>query len=346
MQASQLAERTARITFLKNKLADNYNDLREHTNESAKYKKDKIAAQEGIYRELITLGELKVPVSKLAALIIKDCRENGIDGEQISDSWVYANTSDDCKEEQETQIRTQLKGVDIVSRSSSGTLTYNNLPPVEQLKKADNGILDDTHTELVDTEKDLAAKLRLIRDKKEEVEKLGEERKLTFSKGNPRDPNSTPKPEGRVTKMSEAFAYGKALFEHLEAKSEEFPSTVEEEEYHAQSVYQLLSIFAPMADEKWSADYVSPQGHLQMQKYNQIHGKHAAAVKFGITTASGEYRPMTREQVGDKFEEIVDKTTELYNAIPGVVGIHDWYNKRVRPHIGDRKLGFVNPNWS
>lgn len=273
-------------------------------------------------------------INQISSYISRRLREEGISEGTIK--WI--TTQLDQKYKQEKYVTNKAD-------EGYGTIPLDNVK-YESVRALTPSQLQTEAEQLYKDLDQLADEKFRKKERFEELVKRAKEEKIALTIPVPKDPNSTPKPDSRITKMTKAFEFGGNLFKHLKEKSETYPSALEEEEYHAQSVYQLLSIFAPMADEKWSNDYVSPSGWLQIEKYNEIHGKHAAAVKFGIETAKGEYRPLTREQVGDKFEEIVDKTTELYNAIPGVLGIHDWYNKCVRKFIGDRKDTFENPRWS
>ena len=325
--ASQ-AERSTRANFIQRKIDEIYQDLEEQD----RFKKDKINHLAGYYKEQVALGELKIELKDIAKLIIGEIEKRGLD---IDKSFVYRCVPDDCKNsfEKESVVDGEKKWINPLSEIK--------FKPAEQMDHAD---AVEAAAKIKKAKENIRAQQKLIGDIAENIQKKADANGWSDVELENKS-KSTPQPERRITKMVEAFKYGAGLFTDLAEKAEAFPSEVEEEEYHAQSVYQLLSIFAPMTDEKYSNDLVSPAGQLQMQKYNLVHGKHAAAVKFGITTPSGEYRPMTREQVGDSFEETVDKTTELYNAIPGITGIHDWYNKRVRPYIGERKIN-LSPDLS
>ena len=183
-------------------------------------------------------------------------------------------------------------------------------------------------------------------DRLEELLERAKTDKIALEIPIPKDPNSTPKTESKVTKFSEAIDRGIARLQKLKEKAVEFPPDEKEEEYYAQCVDTFFSIFDPLIDEKWSTDWISPEGWLMAEKENVLQSKHHAGKKYGVETLSGEWRHITREQVGDKYPEVADKVVEFYNAVPGIIGFNHWYLTKVKPRIGERKTGFVNPRWS
>lgn len=98
----------------------------------------------------------------------------------------------------------------------------------------------------------------------------------------------------------------------------------------------------PYADLKFSMSY--PEW-FKAELLNRDYGKHAAAVKSKVETLSGQWRSMTREQIGDKqiviankavefkgMLEIANKAFELFQK-----NLPSWHRRRVAPSVATRK---------
>ena len=80
------------------------------------------------------------------------------------------------------------------------------------------------------------------------------------------------------------------------------------------------------------------QGWLKTIRTYEDFGKHAAAVKEGITTISGVKRPLTREQVGDKAPEILDAAMRILDMEHLLAVIAEYHHRYVEPRIAEPKV--------
>ncbi len=98
----------------------------------------------------------------------------------------------------------------------------------------------------------------------------------------------------------------------------------------------------PYADLKFSLNYVD---WFKAELLNRDYGKHAAAVKSKVETLSGQFRSMTREQIGDKQVIIADKAVQFKGLLDIAnkafelfqKNMPDWHRTRVAPSVFTRK---------
>ena len=68
-------------------------------------------------------------------------------------------------------------------------------------------------------------------------------------------------------------------------------------------------------------------------------GKHGAAVKSSARAAiTGQERALTREQVGDKKEQVFEQAIEILNSEYFLEVMEDWHDKYVEPYVAQRKV--------
>lgn len=317
---------SARVNQLQTKIQYIKQDLAEND----KTKKEKIREWAENLKELVDLGAIDIKKQDIVKRILKEIEQMGLD---IGKSTVYYSVPADCKENYEVDNE-KLDTEGIYSSNSNDGITtiveFNK--PVE---KMDHGEAYDAKKKLEELKAKKRAEMQYINDQEDRLADIAEKNNWTdITKGRVK---STPKEEPRITRLHQAWERAEVKVSKMKEKAFEFPPAIEDEEFYAQAVDQLFSIFDPMIDEKWSADWMSDKGWLEIEKYNVIHGKHAAAVKFGGQTINGTYRPLTREEVGDQYEEVVEATRKFYNAIPGIAAVGDWYNTYAKPRILARK---------
>lgn len=88
---------------------------------------------------------------------------------------------------------------------------------------------------------------------------------------------------------------------------------VEGDDILSREITKLVFILKPYADEKWAK---SLQGWFKVQIDHLTYGKHAASSINYSTTLDGEKRMLTREQIGDKLDELVEIAAFLIDEQP------------------------------
>lgn len=149
-------------------------------------------------------------------------------------------------------------------------------------------------------------------------------------------PESTEKPDPAETDLSEAIGHLIQVFESVREKVIEFPpANKQDARRYAKAVYDFASIFEPICDEKYSKSWPD---WWKIQYDNVRYGKHAAATMNYSISHKGEKRPLTREQVGDRFEVAYQKLVDFEAAVPIVFELADYYRKWQEPRRADRKI--------
>lgn len=149
-------------------------------------------------------------------------------------------------------------------------------------------------------------------------------------------PESTEKPNPAETDLSEAIGHMIKVFEGVREKVVEFPpANKQDARKYAKAVYNFASIFEPICDEKYSKSWPD---WWKIQYDNVKHGKHAAATMNYSISHKGAKRPLTREQVGDRFEVAYQKLADFEAAVPIVFELAAYYRKWQEPRRADRKI--------
>lgn len=125
-----------------------------------------------------------------------------------------------------------------------------------------------------------------------------------------------------------------------------------------QQLREMIMLLKPMADLKWTK---SPLGWLKVELDNLRYGKCAAGSVHATTTISGHERKLTREQIGDKFDEVMEMACKLVGipylpsdieeqerileraiakaeSIEEVKVISRWHERYVEPRVAQRKV--------
>ncbi len=337
-QSSSTVEQSAETSYLQSKIKETYQDLAEHVNESAKYKKEKVKTLEGYYRKLITISELRVPLSHVARLIIKGCEEHGIDAVNMHPDTVYDNISPECKEEREENVKTTL-GKYIVKDSEIRIDNYKFAMPVHELAP---GQLQD-ETEYLDKELDAIneAKRRVQERLSADVERAKRE-KIALTIPVKPDSKSTPKPESMETALSDELYLLSEDILAVREKVIEFPPDVETARLWASGMKDFRQILKGFIDEKYSK---SIPEWFRVQITNIQSGKHAAAVKHATMLPGGIKRNLTREQVGDNAEFILDAAWKTLNSFDALAGLISWHSRFMEQPVAQRKYN-LSPDLS
>jgi hypothetical protein len=316
---------SAEVDYIEHTITNLWQDL----TEQEESKKEKIKRLAELYKRKIQLGLLDIQPHEIAGEILKEIEIRGLD---ISKVTVYRAVPADCKDEREEDARTTLG---VYNDSQFHVKLPNIKYDLEKLRGQDNAKVDEAHTELSQAEKDLQAQLRLIRDQKEKVEEIGQERKLTFSSHQKNDSHSTPKPEARETDLSDELYQLSEDILAVREKVIEFPPNEEDARAWAQGIRNFRMMFKGHLDEKYSK---SIPEWFRVQITNIQSGKHAAATKHATMLPGGIKRNLTREQVGDNAEFILDVAWKVLNSFDGLAGLIAWHSKYMEKAVAQRKI--------
>lgn len=215
--------------------------------------------------------------------------------------------------------------------TANGTEIGADLPEV---KKLDNLRLQTEDEKLAEEEKELKAKLARVRDVRTIIQEEASERHLSLPSMR-ESVVSTPKPKQRDTEFSAVLIDIANTLTEISRKVIEFPPSEEDAHRFAVAGRTYLTILKPSRDLKYTKDY---RGWLETIKTFEEYGKHASATKNAIITPSGDRRPLTREQVGDKALEVLEGAIAMYNTDPLLVALADWHKTYVEPFVGQRKI--------
>lgn len=227
--------------------------------------------------------------------------------------------------------RPYVKEEDAVD-NGDGTITEirESKPP----QKLDNGELLDRDEYLSEEEKKLKAKLALIRDEHEMVYNESHNRKLQLPSQRVKQV-TTPKPEAGQSLLWLSLGKGIEKLQAVRDTVYEFPPKPEEDGELSKAVDSFFAVFDGDGDTKWTKDV--PEW-FNVQITHEQHGKHAAAVKHGTILPDGRKRNLTREQVGDNAEDILERAKNLIQSIPGIAAIASWHRDSVEPRVAARKV--------
>lgn len=215
--------------------------------------------------------------------------------------------------------------------TTNGDQLIANTP---EIKKLDNLRLQEEDEKLAEEERELRAKLARVRDVKAIVQEEASERHLSLPSMRSQV-ISTQKPEPQDTKFSDDLIEISNLFMGIAKKVIEFPPNPEDDRKFHKAAQVYIDILHPLTDLKFTKDH---RGWLETIKTFEEYGKHAAAVKNAIQTPSGVNRPLTREQVGDRAEEVINAAIAMCNSDPIVLVLSEHHRKYKEPRIGERKV--------
>lgn len=142
-------------------------------------------------------------------------------------------------------------------------------------------------------------------------------------------------PEPRKSKLQESWLRIEALAGQVAKKVYAYPPPLEKDEEWAKAVDALGDVFQPWTDKKFRKDM---QGWLKVQLDNIDFGKHAAGCINYTVSSRGEVRKLTREQVGDKYEEIILFALKLYHSAIAFPEMTQWYETQFEPWDADRSV--------
>lgn len=94
----------------------------------------------------------------------------------------------------------------------------------------------------------------------------------------------------------------------LVKKLYEFPPIGEEDAALSKALETIIEFLRPLQDEKWTTSLLE---WLRIEQDYIDWGKHAAGSMNATVTISGVERKLTREQVGDKFQELLATASRI-----------------------------------
>lgn len=193
------------------------------------------------------------------------------------------------------------------------------------------------------------AKSRL-RDEQNSLENIIKSHNIAVIGEEFEDHESTEKPDPRITIFynsiqNSILSLNKLTntLEQLKGKVHEFPPDEEDaveyakafEQFFTELVNGINEFIKPIKDEKWTQSWPA---WFKTALLEVEHGKHAAAKMSAGKTHKGVFRPLTREQVGDRREKVFNQALEYTKMIAMFDKLTDYHSKYIQPRILDRKV--------
>jgi len=146
---------------------------------------------------------------------------------------------------------------------------------------------------------------------------------------------STEKPDPKKTKLYHAIIEHADAWKAVADKIYEFPPLEEDDMMLAQAINTATELLDPYSDEKWRKDWLQ---WFKIQLDNVYHGKHAAAVMNYTISHKGQKRSLTREQVGDKYEETFKMAKKVLENMPVYSAMFKHFTKSQEPRRSHRSI--------
>ncbi len=317
----------AEIDFHKRKIEEIWQDLSDFANKLFKFyeaESDRVRELAKHYEALIIAGILSIKVSDISAYIKNHAEELGLD---ISNRWIERVLDKKYKRNYDT--------TDTESEHSR-IATVAEIPPILQKPIATQDIKE--LVEAVETGKGLK---QLFKDREEEVDERTKERIDELKKRGhdvskyDRDVIGTPWAKDEENEWADILTKIGNAFVSLGTAAKKVELSPEDAKHYATVGWTWYEILEHAEDVKHTK---TMQGWLKTIRTYEDFGKHAAAVKEGITTISGVKRPLTREQVGDKAPEILDAAMRILDMEHLLAVIAEYHRKYVEPRIAERKV--------
>lgn len=105
-------------------------------------------------------------------------------------------------------------------------------------------------------------------------------------------------------------------------KAEKYQASPELDAKFADCIDNMILVWRGWVDEKYRKDTISWL-HVAMDK--SAHGKHAAATMHATILPDGTKRALTREQVGDKDELVLQQAMNILAMQDDLAAMHSWY---------------------
>lgn len=267
--------------------------------------------------------------TQISTYIRRKYRESGIAESTINN--ISRELADEYKNKAFEREQVQL-GSGLIAEVNGDQMSADIKKPVKQM---DNLELQETDDMLREKEARLKAELARVRDIKEEVYGTAAERHYSLE-GMKSGVISTPQPGNKDTEFSnELIELGNCIIE-VGRKAIQFPPNSQDAIRYAKAVRTYITILRPLTDLKFTK---GTREWLNTTRKEDIMGKHGAAVKSSARAAiTGEERALTREQVGDKKEQVLEQAIEILNSEYLLEALEDWHDRYVEPYIAQRKV--------
>lgn len=220
----------------------------------------------------------------------------------------------------------------VIEQQTNGTNFSTDSTP--EIKKLDNLRLQDRDEFLEERRKKLKAEMALVNDEQAILHEEASERRLSLPSMRSQV-ISTPKPQAGDTEFSTALIDIANLYQEVARKVIEFPPSPQDAERYARAARTHIQILTPFTDLKYTK---GPKGWLKTILDFDAWGKHAAAVKNAVQTPSGVNRPLTREQVGDKVEEVLQGAIDMIESDHLLKSLSEHHERYIEPHVAQRKV--------
>lgn len=339
---------SAEVDFHKRKIADIEQDFQAFNEQIFKVyesKKESLLEWARQIEALIEAGELPIDVKEIASYIRQRLRELNVD---ISDQWITRTL--DSKYKRAYPERDATSGIS----KEPNEVPREYQKPVAVMKNEEVRQALDYFDEQA---KELSRRKTEYNEKVQELIEAAHTRGIAIDRVE-RSVTSTRKEPG-ASKSVEKWQELEAVVGGLGQKLYDFPPKGDDDERIALAIDKLVLFLRPMQDEKWTKSLVE---WFKVQIENIAYGKHAAGSRQASITLMGDKRNMTREQVGDRFDEIMQMACTITGeeipdesdgeaqedilkkaiakaaAHPQVNVLAEWHKKYVEPRIAQRKV--------
>lgn len=320
------------------------------------------------YERLHKLGDYSGAVNTICATIVNELKQKGCYG---SVSTAYQVLDAKYKQEEyshpdeSTNSTTTSNGAGFsssghVSPDSSGFYMANNsgdgqtypsypdpnvqvpMNPLKQKLQPTGQMSDEFIRQQAEywalTDKQLKENAREAGKRKDFFLELAQDRKIALDPEIVKieDPAlSTPVDvSGETALYNSLVRYGNLILKAAE-KVYKFKPNDKDARKWSKAVDTMAELWKPWADEKYRKDSVS---WMLVQMDNLAHGKHAAATMHSTITPEGIKRALTREQVGDKYETVLQQAVKFTTAYGDMIGMHRWHMETAERRIASRAV--------
>lgn len=342
-----------------NNIVQNLRELEKQESQIYGRKKEYIGQMAENYVRLRELGEYKLPLDHICATICSRLTEEGM---IATESYARRILPDKYKQAEfmNTSANTsnydfQFSTANIPSVATNATDNFwSNAPtysvnfdptPLPPLPKQDKSMDEMNRDELRDATEQ---RLKIAKQMKEQLRGLEHGNELYVARCarenvaldpevfKVKEPSETTLVnESGETQLYTALKYYSALIDKAAEKVYKLKPKDAEAKKWAKAVMFMAELWKPWADEKYRKDSIS---WMLVQMDNLAHGKHAAATMHSTLTTDGIKRALTREQVGDKYEAVLQQAVKLTTAYGDMIAMHRWHSQVAELGIADRAV--------
>lgn len=293
--------------------------------EMAKVKEEKVKKYEETIAQRIELADPMLDITDpehISSYIRRKYREHGVQESLLGymDGWVEPE-----HKSQEIAVTTVDNG------DGTQTVMESYEKPIDRL---DSKELVEKDEWISEQQKKLKAELKRLADIQELVYSKAEETNLELPSMKD-DVISTPLEESENNEFANALIKIGNNFIDIGQTAQKVKLSPEDAKAYSEATKIWLEILNSSSDLKNTKD---TKQWIETMKIYEDFGKHAAAVKAGVVTINGVKRPLTREQVGDKVQEVFDAAIKILDMDHLLKTLSEYRQKYVEPRVAQRKV--------